>query len=75
MTIRKICKDCQWNHYPECHGTILEDGSFLNIEEGIAPEGRFKCGIKSKETPFDWRIKPQTLEERLTELEKIVKGK
>ena len=32
MVELKICKGCNWNHYPECQGKIDEDGSFEKID-------------------------------------------
>ena len=70
--MNEICKDCKWNKYPNCLGTILEDGSYLNIESGIEKEGLFECGVKYKDTPMDFSIIPKTLEERVKELEEKV---
>ena len=71
MPICEICVGCQWNHYPECYGTILEDGSYLNIEKGIDVRV-FECGVKFRDTPINMSIKPKTLEERIIEIEEKV---
>jgi len=39
----KTCKDCKWNEYPLCKGTIMPDGEFMSIEN-MRPN--FKCGQK-----------------------------
>lgn len=77
IRINKVCEDCKWNAYPECHGTILEDGSYLNIETGIEKDSMFVCGVKFRDNIFylkpinntvDQRVK--ILEEKLAQLEK-----
>ena len=67
MREKEICKGCKWNHYPKCHGTILEDGSYPNIDN-LRPG--FDCGRKDGDTVKDWSIKKKTvLELRIEELE------
>ena len=71
----KVCKDCQWNQYPLCLGTKMDDGLFMNIEN--LREG-FRCGQKDDSNIIDFsikfraesEIKMEELEARIIELEK-----
>ena len=70
ITEHKTCEKCQWNHYPECYGTIMIDGNFLNIEN--LTKG-FECGQKDQENLTDFSIiKKSDLEFRVEELENKV---
>ncbi|GAG34526.1 unnamed protein product [marine sediment metagenome] len=67
MIEHKICEECKYNKYPECLGTILEDGSFMNIEY---LKNSFECGQKDQDNLMDFSIKYKTeLELRVEELE------
>ena len=74
----KICIGCQWNRYPECYGTIMGDGNYMNIEN--LKEG-FECGQKDdiEVTDFSIKIKSdlelrvEVLEEKTKDLETEVK--
>ena len=73
MTEHEVCKDCSYNHYPLCYGTIMFDGNYMNIEN--LREG-FECGQKDKEmTDFsivkktDLELKIDVLELRIKDLE------
>ena len=76
MTEHKICKDCKWNEYPLCKGTIMPNGEYMNIEN-IKPI--FKCGQKEElelndmsiERKSDLDLKIEELETRINELEKV----
>ena len=50
MTEHELCKDCQWNEYPVCDGTIMWDGLEMNIEN-LRPI--FRCGQKNREIITD----------------------
>jgi len=73
MTEHKICKDCKWNNYPECKGTIVGNGTFMNIEN--LKEG-FQCGQKDDDIPMDFSIKKKSefelLKEKVLELEQEI---
>lgn len=76
MSEHKICKDCKFNHYPECHGIKMDDGNYMNIEN-LKPG--FRCGQKNEDKLFDFSIKKKSelelkieaLEERINELEGV----
>lgn len=62
----KICKGCPYNHYPECYGTKMFDGNYMNIEN---LKEVFECGQKEESELFDFSIKRKTpLELRIEEL-------
>lgn len=61
-----ICEDCRWYKYPECLGTIMIDGSYMNIEK-LAID--FQCGQKEREVVTNFTESEPTVEERLTALE------
>ena len=66
MTEHKICKGCPYNHYPECYGTKMFDGNYMNIEN---LKEVFECGQKEESELFDFSIKRKTpLELRIEEL-------
>jgi len=66
MVEHKTCKGCPYNHYPLCYGTIMLDGSYMNIEN---QKECFQCGQKDKEVT-DFSIeKKSELELRVEELE------
>lgn len=78
---KKICDDCKWNKYPECIGSIMLDGSWMNIENLTSA---FSCGIKDSLTIVDHRPKINTtiedlelrieaLEEKVNTLEEVIK--
>lgn len=71
MVEHKVCKGCQHNHYPECHGTIMDDGKYMNIEN-LRPS--FGCGQKydSKITDFSI-VRKSEIEIRIEELENKIK--
>jgi len=46
MTEHEVCKNCKFNHYPECYGTILSDGSYMKIDDLRVD---FACGQKLEE--------------------------
>jgi len=75
MSENKVCIKCQYNHYPECHGTIDDNGEYIKIDN--LRDG-FECG--QKDLPMvDFSIKVQTklevLEARLLALEsKLMNG-
>ncbi len=43
MVEHETCIGCQWNNYPTCRGTIMEDGNEMNITQ-LRPI--FTCGQK-----------------------------
>ena len=75
MVENKICIGCSYNHYPECYGTKLNNGNYMNIEN--LREG-FECGQKDEVELKDFSIKRKSeaelkveeLEQRIIELEK-----
>ena len=67
MTEHEICKGCQWNKYPECLGTKMFTGEFMNIEN-IRPG--FECGKKDRLESTDLSIEIKNpLELKIEELE------
>ena len=71
MTEHKVCKGCRWNKYPECLGTIMMDGIFMNIEN---LKIGFECGQKEDDKMMDFSIKPKSdLELRVEALEEKTK--
>lgn len=74
----KICEGCQWNNYPECYGTKMETGLYMNI--GNLSKG-FGCGQKDelKITDFsiiiksDLELRVESLEEKTKDLEMEVR--
>jgi len=67
MVENKVCKGCKWNHYPECHGTKMFDGSYMRIDN-LRPT--FNCGQKNDLEMMDFSIsKKSDLEIRIEELE------
>ena len=78
MTEHKICEGCQWNYYPECYGTIMGDGKYMNIEN--LSKG-FECGQKDINILTDLSItekselekRVEILEEKTKDLEKEVR--
>ena len=74
MTEHEICKGCRWNDYPNCLGTKMFDGEFMNIEN-LKPG--FSCGKKDELEMKDFSFKPKSeselkmeeLEARILELE------
>ena len=75
MTEHEVCKGCRWNDYPNCLGTKMFDGVFMNIEK---LKSGFQCGQKESLTMVDISFKPklvlelkiEELEARISELEK-----
>lgn len=73
MTEHKICKGCKFNNYPECHGTIMDNGSYMNIEN-LKP--MFQCGQKDELELTDFSIEVKSkveleledLQEQINEL-------
>lgn len=57
MTEHKVCIGCIWNNYPTCKGTIMEDGSEMDIT--TLREG-FQCGQKDNPQITDFSIKIKT---------------
>ena len=67
MTENKICKECPYNHYPECYGTKMDGGNYMKID--ALKEG-FECGQKDEPELFDFSIKRKTEAElKIEELE------
>ena len=60
----KTCKECQYNSYPICTGTIMKNKSNMNIEN-LKPN--FKCGQKDQIEITDFSIF-KTQDEEITEL-------
>ena len=67
MTEHKICKDCKWNKYPICEGT-LDNGVPVRID---SLRKEFECGQKFRDIPFDLKvvIEKSALELKIEELE------
>lgn len=71
MTEHEVCNGCQWNDYPNCLGTKMFDGEFMNIEK-LKPG--FQCGQKDNETAMDFSIEIKSeLELKMEELESKIK--
>lgn len=76
MTKNKICENCQYDHYPLCYGTIMENGLYMNIENIRAG---FECGQKdilelkdfSIKIKSDLELKVDELEEKIRVLEEV----
>lgn len=74
MTEHEVCNGCRWNDYPNCLGTKMFDGEFMNIEK-LKPG--FSCGKKDELEMMDFSFKPKSeselkmeeLEARILELE------
>lgn len=70
---KKLCDGCKWNKYPECIGSIMLDGSWMNIENLTSA---FSCGVKDSLTVIDHRPQISTiiedLESRIEVLEEKV---
>ena len=67
--VHKLCEKCRWNNYPVCTGTIMFDGSEMNIEN-LRPG--FNCGQKDSDTPTDLRPRKTDLELRVEALEEAI---
>ena len=67
MVEHKVCKGCHWNKYPYCHGTIMMNGNYMNIEN---QKPGFHCGKKDEAelTDFSIYIKSES-ESKIEELE------
>lgn len=72
MSEHKNCIDCQYNNYPLCQGTKMEDENYMNIEK---LKRGFICGQKDHEKLTDFSIKYKSdLELKVEALEaKILK--
>jgi len=71
MTEIKICKGCKWNHYPECWGTIENNGDYMDISDLLEI---FECGVKDRNNAKDHSIVKKTaLELKLEDLEARLK--
>ena len=77
MSEHKVCLECRWNDYPNCLGTIMDDGNYMNIEN---QRPGFQCGQKDDVNITDFSIvkksvpelKIEELEARIMALEKGV---
>lgn len=69
----KTCKNCKWNEYPICKGTIMDDGNYMNIEN-LKPN--FRCGQKDLLELTNFSIqeksKLELLEKKVLEIEKKI---
>jgi len=72
MTENKICKGCQYNNYPTCKGTIMDNGNEMNIE---TLKAGFRCGQKYDVIITDFSIKKKTELELLQDQVEILKSK
>ena len=62
-----VCKGCVHNHFPECWGTKMFDGTYMRIDK---LKNGFKCGQKDELLTVDFSIKPKTAEQlKIEELE------
>ncbi len=72
MIAHNICKGCKWNVYPECRGTIMENGRYMNIEK---LRSTFQCGQKDfnevNDLSFKKKTKVEELEARIKILEEV----
>lgn len=64
--LKEICKNCQWNNYPNCLGTIEIDGSLMKIDN---LRSTFNCGQKDLSIITDFSIKIKS--ELEIEIEKL----
>lgn len=64
MSENIVCKECLWNNYPECLGSLF-DGIPMKIDE--LPEG-FMCGQKDNIIAYN-QLTNKSLEEKIDELE------
>ena len=72
----KVCKDCIWNRYPECYGTIMDNKKYMNIEN---LRTGFRCGQKDRlevddlsfKEKTDLELKTEDLEERIKKIEEL----
>jgi glycine cleavage system regulatory protein len=71
MVQHEVCIGCRYNNYPECLGTIMDDGNPMNIEN---LRSGFQCGQKNEPEMMDFSIKIKSdLELKLEELEAKIK--
>lgn len=57
MVEHEVCVGCQYNQYPECYGTKMTDGNYMNIENLSVG---FICGQKYKLRLMDFSSKRKT---------------
>lgn len=73
MTEHETCKGCQWNDYPLCTGTKIDD-TFMKIDK-MRPN--FRCGQKEEREVKEHQLNPKSrlelLEERIKALEEVRK--
>ena len=77
MSENIVCKECKWNKYPECLGSLI-NGIPMAIDE--LSKG-FTCGQKDKDVAYNQILYKNPIEtmqeeiinlkERITEIEKI----
>ena len=65
MAEKKICKECRWNNYPECEGTINVDGSKMRIDK-LRPI--FNCGQKDLSILTDFSQEKDANEQEISDL-------
>ena len=76
--MHKVCIDCKWENYPECHAKIDWDGNYEKIDN-LSPQ--FNCvGIKEGNVVYDDskyknqktpdQLKIEELEARISKIEK-----
>jgi len=66
MSEHKLCVKCKWNHYPECHGIVIDD-EHIPIDK---LQEDFKCVIKDRDEVSKTYIrKPNPLDIKYTKTE------
>lgn len=76
MVEHEVCNGCKNNNYPECLGTKMFNGNYMNIEN-LRPG--FQCGQKdtdnitdfSIEVKSDLQLKIDDLQEQINNLKSV----
>lgn len=67
MTEHRTCEGCDWNDYPLCLGTKMNNGNWMKIDK-MRPG--FTCGQKDEEEIVDFSERVKSAEElKIEELE------
>ena len=65
MVEHKICKGCNWNNYPLCNVSFIEENIKMRIDN-LKPA--FECGIKKSGVIDILYIKELSLKEEISDL-------
>jgi hypothetical protein len=68
--MHKECENCRWEKFPECLGTKMADGRFMNIENLRVG---FQCGQKDDSEVTDFSIiRKSALELKIDDLQEQI---